>query len=75
MQFGILRKNQLPVACGRIYDGKNMQWKEMNCMHRNKKLYLMFYFLYKYKIRPRVMQLNALELVYDIYWYKLYYTV
>jgi hypothetical protein len=35
----------------------------------------MFYFLHKYGIPPRVMQLNALELVYDIYLYKLYYTV
>jgi hypothetical protein len=36
-------------------------------MHRNKKLHLMFYFLRKYRIPPTVMQLNALELVYDIY--------
>jgi hypothetical protein len=28
MQFGILRKNLLPVVCIRIYDGKNMQWKK-----------------------------------------------
>jgi hypothetical protein len=27
----------------------------------------MFYFLRKYRITPTVMQLNALELVYDIY--------
>jgi hypothetical protein len=65
----------LPVACTRIYDGKNMQWKEINCMDRNKKPHLMFYFLHKYRIPPTVMQLNALELVYDIYWYKLSYTV
>jgi hypothetical protein len=47
----------------------------MNCMHRNKKSYLIFYFLHKYRIPPTAMQLNALELVYDIYWYKLYYMV
>jgi hypothetical protein len=47
----------------------------MNCMHRNKKLCLMFYFLHKYRIPPTAMQLNALELVYDIYRYNLYYTV
>jgi hypothetical protein len=75
MQLGILRKNLLPAAYTRIYDGKNMQWKEMNCMHRNKKSYLMFYFLHKYRIPPTAMQLNALELVYDVYWNKLYYTV
>jgi hypothetical protein len=75
MQFGILRKNLLPAACTRIYDENNVQWKEMNYMHRNKKSYLMFYFLYKYKIPPTAMQLNTLDLVYDIYWYKLYYMV
>jgi hypothetical protein len=48
MQFDILRKNLLPTACTRIYDRKNMQWKKMNCMHRNKKSHLMFYFLRKY---------------------------
>jgi hypothetical protein len=67
MQFGILRKNLLLAACARIYDGKNMQRKEMNFMHRNKKSYLMFYFLHKYSIPQTSMQLNALELVYDIY--------
>jgi hypothetical protein len=67
MQFVILRKNLLPAACARIYDGKNVQWKEMNCMNRNKKSYLMFYFLHKYRILPTNMQLNTLELVYDIY--------
>jgi hypothetical protein len=35
----------------------------------------MFYFLRKYRIPPTAMQLNALELVYDINWYKLYYTI
>jgi hypothetical protein len=35
-------------------------------MHRNKKSHLMFYFLHKYRIPPTVMQLNALELVYDV---------
>jgi hypothetical protein len=30
-------------------------------------LHLMFYFLHKYRIPPTVMQLNALELVYDVY--------
>jgi hypothetical protein len=44
-------------------------------MHRNKKAHLMFYFLHKYRTLPTVMQLNALKLVYDIYRYKLYYTV
>jgi hypothetical protein len=43
-------------------------------MHR-KKMHLMFYFFHKYRIPPTVMQLNALELVYDIYRYKLYYTM
>jgi hypothetical protein len=32
-------------------------------------------FLHKYKIPPTAMQLNTLDLVYDIYWYKLYYMV
>jgi hypothetical protein len=27
MQFGILRKNLLPVACARIYDGKEYAMK------------------------------------------------
>jgi hypothetical protein len=36
-------------------------------MHGNKKIYLMLYFLYKYRIAPIAMQLNSLELVYDIY--------
>jgi hypothetical protein len=36
-------------------------------MHSNKKSHLMFYFLRKYRIPPTAMQLNALELVYDIY--------
>jgi hypothetical protein len=67
MQLDILRKNLLPAACTRIYDENNMQLKEMNCMHRNKKSYLMFYFLHKYSIPPTAMQLNTLELVYDIY--------
>jgi hypothetical protein len=67
MQFGILSKNLLPAACARIYDGKNVQWKEMNCMHRNKKSDLMFSFLHKYRIPAIAMQLNILELVYDIY--------
>ncbi len=58
-----------------IYDKNNVQWKEMDYMHRNKKSYLMFYFLHKYKIPPTAMQLNALELVYDVYLNKLYYTV
>jgi hypothetical protein len=38
-------------------------------MHRNKKSYLMIYFLHKYKIAPTAMQLNSLELVYDMYGY------
>jgi hypothetical protein len=36
-------------------------------MHENKKLYLIFYFLHKYRIAPRAMKLNSLELAYDIY--------
>jgi hypothetical protein len=36
-------------------------------MHKNKKSHLMFYFLHKYMIPPTVMQLNALELVYNVY--------
>jgi hypothetical protein len=67
MQFSILRKNLLPDACTRIYDENNVQLKEMNCTHRNKKSYLMFYFLHKYKISSTAMQLNTLDLVYDIY--------
>jgi hypothetical protein len=69
MQFGILRKNLLPAACARIYDENNVQLKEMNCMHRNKKSYLMFNLLHKYSIPPTTMQLNTLELVYDLYLY------
>jgi hypothetical protein len=38
-------------------------------MHRNKKPYLMLYFLYKYRITLIAMQLNSLELVYDIHLY------
>jgi hypothetical protein len=44
-------------------------------MHGNKKSYLMLYFLYKYRIAPTAMQLDSLEPVYDIYLYKLCYTV
>jgi hypothetical protein len=47
----------------------------MNCTHKNKKSYLMFYFLHKYSILSTAMQLNTLDLVYDIYLYKLYYMV
>jgi hypothetical protein len=37
-------------------------------MHeKKKKLYLMIYFLHKYRIPPTTMQLNSLEIVYDIY--------
>jgi hypothetical protein len=36
-------------------------------MHRNKKSYLMLYLLHKYRIHPTVMQLNLIELLYDIY--------
>jgi hypothetical protein len=39
----------------------------MNCMHRNKKSYLMFNLLHKYSIPPTTMQLNTLELVYTNY--------
>jgi hypothetical protein len=67
MRFGILRKNLLPAACTRIYDENNVQRKEMNCTHRNKKSYLMFYFFHQYRIPPTAMQLNTLDLVYDIY--------
>jgi hypothetical protein len=38
-------------------------------MHENKKSYLMLHFLHKYKLSPTSMQLNSLELVYDIYRY------
>jgi hypothetical protein len=44
-------------------------------MHENKKSYLMLYFLHKYRIALTVMQLDSLEPVYDIYFYKLCYTV
>jgi hypothetical protein len=44
-------------------------------MHRNKKLYLMFYFLHKYRIPPTAMQLNTLELVYGVGIYAIRYTV
>jgi hypothetical protein len=36
-------------------------------MHENKKLYLMLYFIHKYRTPSTAMQLNSLELVYDIY--------
>ena len=51
----------LPAACTRIYDKNNVQWKEMNYTHRNKKSYLMFYFLHKYKIPPTAMQLKHIK--------------
>jgi hypothetical protein len=35
----------------------------------------MLYFLHKYRIALIVMQLNSLEPIYDIYLYKLCYTV
>jgi hypothetical protein len=35
----------------------------------------MFYFLHKYRIAPTAMQQGLLEPVYDIYLYKLCYTV
>jgi hypothetical protein len=35
-------------------------------MYENKKTYLMLYFLYKYMVASVAMQLNSLELVYDI---------
>jgi hypothetical protein len=35
----------------------------------------MLYFLHKYRIAPTAMQLNSLEIVYDIYLYKLCYMV
>jgi hypothetical protein len=60
----LLRKNLLPAVCAQIYDGNNVQSMEMN--YRNKKSYLMLYFLHKYRIPPTAMQLNSLELVYDI---------
>jgi hypothetical protein len=37
----------------------------LTCMNKNS--YLMLYFLHKYRIPPTAMQLNSLELVYDIY--------
>jgi hypothetical protein len=36
-------------------------------MHKKQKIVFNFYFLHKYKIPPTAMQLNILELVYDIY--------
>jgi hypothetical protein len=38
-------------------------------MHRNKESYLMFNLLHKYSIPLTTMQLNTLELVYDLYLY------
>jgi hypothetical protein len=38
-------------------------------MHRNKKSYLMFNLLLKYSIPLTIMQLNTLELVYNLYLY------
>jgi hypothetical protein len=38
-------------------------------MHRNKKSYLMFNLFHKSSIPPITMQLNILELVYDLYLY------
>jgi hypothetical protein len=35
----------------------------------------MFYFLHKYRIDPTFIQLGSLQPVYDIYLYKLCYTV
>jgi hypothetical protein len=35
-------------------------------MHGNKKLYLMLYFLHKYRIAPTAMQLDSLDPVYNI---------
>jgi hypothetical protein len=43
-----------------------MKGNGLTCME-TKKMYLMLYFLHKYRIAPTVMQLNSLELVYDIY--------
>jgi hypothetical protein len=45
-----------------------MKGNELACME-TKKLYLMLYFLHKYWIAPTAMQLNTLELVYNIYSY------
>jgi hypothetical protein len=38
-------------------------------MHENKKIMFNALFIYKYRIAPTAMQLNSLELVYNIYWY------
>jgi hypothetical protein len=46
-----------------------MKGNELACIKTKKKSYLMFYFLHKYRIPQTAMQLNSLELVYDIYWY------
>jgi hypothetical protein len=35
-------------------------------MHGNKKIYLILYFLHKYRIAPTAIQLNSLGLVYNI---------
>jgi hypothetical protein len=45
----------------KIYDER--KWIDIY----GKKSYLMLYFLYKYMVASTAMQLNSLELVYDIY--------
>jgi hypothetical protein len=50
------------IRMTKMYD--KMKWI---VMYENKKSYLMLYFFYKYRVAPTAMQLNPLELVYDIY--------
>jgi hypothetical protein len=50
------------IRMTKMYDERKLIGK-----HGNKKTYLMFYFLHKYRIATTVIELNSLELVYDIY--------
>jgi hypothetical protein len=43
-----------------------MKENGLTCM-KTKKSYLILHFLHEYRIAPTIMQLNSLELVYDIY--------
>jgi hypothetical protein len=49
------------IRMTKIYDER--KWIDIY----GKKSYLMLYFLYKYMVASTAMQLNSLELVYDIY--------
>jgi hypothetical protein len=50
------------IRMTKIYD--KSKWLGI---HGNKKSYSMFYLLHKYRIASTTIQLNSLELVYDIY--------